>query len=143
MRSDPILSNCVLHHLDRLDDVRGGLIALESGRQVPFPIERVYYLFGTADGAERGFHAHRALRQLAICVAGACTIRVDDGAERRDVRLDGPDKALFIGQMVWREMRDFTPGAVLMVLASSPYDEADYIRDYEEFRVLAAGKDDR
>ena len=138
MPAETILDNCALHRLDSIIDARGGLVALEAGRQVPFAIERVYYLFGTTEGAERGFHAHKALHQLAICVAGACTIIVDNGTDRREVRLDSPDKALFIGEMLWREMRDFSPDAVLMVLASAHYDESDYIRDYEAFRAFVA-----
>jgi dTDP-4-dehydrorhamnose 3,5-epimerase-like enzyme len=130
---EQIFDNCSLQRVEARQDERGALVALEAGRQVPFAIERVYYLFATREGAERGFHAHRELRQLAICVAGSCVISVDDGASRRDVLLDSPDKALFIGGMLWREMRDFSPGAVLMVLASAPYDEADYIRDYDDF----------
>ena len=128
-----LFDNCALYRHSVIADDRGSLVALEGDRNLPFAIARVYYLFGGAAGADRGFHAHRELQQWAVCVAGACTILVDDGKERREVRMDGPDKGLLIGNMLWREMRDFTPGAVLMVLASAPYDEADYIRDYEQF----------
>ncbi|MEA3062951.1 MAG: hypothetical protein QOJ94_2732 [Sphingomonadales bacterium] len=120
-------------------DDRGSLIPLEPGREVPFEIKRVYYIFGTAAEAERGFHAHRDLEQLAICVAGACTIVVDDGRARREVRLDRPDKGLLISGLIWREMRDFSSDAVLIVLASKRYDEADYIRRYEDF-IAAVGE---
>ena len=121
-------------------DARGNLIALEGGDELPFAIARAYFLFDTSPGAERGFHAHRELEQLAFCVAGACTVVIDDASERRSVRLDAPHKALYIGPGLWREMRDFSAGAVLMVLASHPYDEADYIRDYDEF--VAARRQD-
>jgi dTDP-4-dehydrorhamnose 3,5-epimerase-like enzyme len=93
----------------------------------------VYYLYATPPGQERGFHSHRRLEQLAVCVSGAVTITVDDGRDRRHVRLDRPDLGLHIGPMIWREMRNFTDGAVLMVLASMPYDEGDYMRSYEDF----------
>lgn len=132
-----LFDNCALYRHQVIADDRGSLVALEGDRNLPFAIARVYYLFGGLAGADRGFHAHRALQQWAVCVAGACTILVDDGRERREVRMDGPDKGLLIGNMLWREMRDFTPGAVLMVLASMPYDEADYIRDYEDFLTEA------
>jgi len=133
MLIEQILPNCALHAHRVVEDQRGCLVALESEADVPFRIERVYYLFDTARGATRGFHAHRELQQWAVCVAGACTITVDDASERRTVTLDTPDKALHIGPGVWREMRDFAPGSVLMVLASQPYNEADYIRDFDEF----------
>ena len=133
MQAERILENCVLKRVERKEDARGALIALETGREVPFAIERAYFLFDTTEGSERGFHAHRALSQLAVCVAGACTIIVDDGRQRREVRLDSPDQNLLMGPMLWREMRDFEPGNVLMVLASAHYDESDYIRDYDEF----------
>jgi hypothetical protein len=132
-----LFANCALYRHEVIADGRGSLVALEGDRNLPFAIARVYYLYGGAEGAERGFHAHRALQQWAVCVSGACTIVVDDGAQRREVRLDSPDKGLLIGSMLWREMRDFTPGAVLMVLASMPYDEADYIRDYDTFLAEA------
>lgn len=141
MKRAEILPNCALFEFRSIEDQRGGLIALEGGCQVPFEIARVYYLFDTPHGAERGFHAHRELNQMAVCVAGACTIAVDDGVARREVRLDSPDKGLHIGTMVWREMRDFSPGAVLMVLASAPYDEADYIRSYEDFSAAVRGEE--
>lgn len=113
-------------------DERGSLIALE-GHDVPFAIRRVYYIYGTGRGVERGFHAHRDLHQLAVCVSGSCTMIVDDGIERREVPLTSPDVALHIGPMVWHEMHGFSADAVLVVLASATYDEADYIRDYGAF----------
>lgn len=114
-------------------DDRGTLIAIEAGIDVPFAIRRVYYLYGTAEDAERGFHAHRNLKQLAIAANGSCTFLLDDGRDEEEVRLDRPDIGLFIDSMVWREMRNFSNDCVLIVLASEPYDEADYIRDREIF----------
>lgn len=132
-----ILPGCRLVPLAIKGDERGQLVAIEGGRDAPFAIARAYYLFGTRPDAERGFHAHRRLSQLAVPVAGSCTMVLDNGDERREVRLDRPDRALFIGPMIWREMRDFSPDCVLLVLADAPHVEADYIRDYDAFLAAA------
>lgn len=124
---------CRLHTLRLIGDERGSLVAVEGGKNVPFDIARAYYIFATAPGVERGFHAHSALTQMAICLSGSCTMVLDDGRTRVDVRLDRPDVGLEIGPMIWREMRDFSSDAVLLVLASAHYDEQDYIRDYQSF----------
>ena len=133
----PIFANCALRDLPKRTDERGHLVAIEARREAPFAIERVYYLYGITEGLDRGYHAHRALRQLAICVSGSCLVILDDGKERREILLDDPAVGIEIGPMVWRELRRFSADAVLMVLASAPYDEADYIRDYDEFLALA------
>lgn len=133
MLLEQILPNCALYSHQVRGDDRGSLIALETTREIPFPIERVYFVFETRPGVDRGFHAHKSLEQWAICVSGACTMTMDDGHERRSVRLDSPQKGLYIGRGIWREMSDFSPDAVLMVIASTHYDEADYIRSYEDF----------
>ena len=118
-------------------DDRGQLIALEEGKEIPFPIRRVYYVYATAPEAVRGRHAHRSLRQVLVCVHGSCRVRLDDGRERCEVLLDSPRRGLEIDGLLWREMDHFSPDAVLMVLASELYDESDYIRDYQAFRALA------
>jgi dTDP-4-dehydrorhamnose 3,5-epimerase-like enzyme len=107
---------------------------------VPFPIARVYYIFGTQHGVSRGFHAHRSLRQLAVAVTGRCTMLLDDGQRRERIALDRPDHGILIEGLVWREMHDFSPDCVLMVLADAPYDEHDYQRSYEAFRSEAAAR---
>ena len=122
-----------------LGDERGSLVALEANKTVPFAIKRVYYIFGTKPRVSRGFHAHRALQQVAVCVTGRCRIVLDDGTQREEVWLDSSTKGLLISSMVWREMHDLSPDCVLLVLASEHYDEADYIRDFEEFRNIARG----
>jgi dTDP-4-dehydrorhamnose 3,5-epimerase-like enzyme len=114
-------------------DEHGWLVALESGRQVPFAIQRVYYIYGTQPGVRRGKHAHRALRQLAICVRGSCRFYMDDGRTKQEFLLDRNDRGLLVEPMVWHEMDGFSPDCVLLVLASGPYDETDYIRDYQKF----------
>lgn len=114
-------------------DDRGSLISIEEGRNVPFEVKRVYYLFNTSEGVRRGFHAHKTLKQLAVAVRGSCRFVLDDGKEKIDIRLDNPNQALLIESFVWREMYDFSPDCVLMVLADQLYDESDYVRDYNAF----------
>lgn len=116
-----------------LADGRGGLCVAELGGALPFPVRRAYWLHSTARGARRGFHAHRQLRQLCVCLSGSVTFRLDDGSGESVVSLDSPSRGLLLGPGVWREMGDFAPGAVLLVLADAEYDEADYIREREAF----------
>lgn len=119
-------------------DARGQLIAVEAfSDQMPFEIKRVYYIFDTTPGTVRGNHAHKNLKQVLICVSGACTIvcEMPDGI-KVEHRLDWPNRGLLIEGLVWRQMKDFSKDAVLIVLASEHYDEADYIRDYREFKRI-------
>ena len=116
-----------------LGDDRGSLVALEGAKTVPFDIKRVYYIFDTKKGVSRGFHAHKNLEQVAICVRGSCRMVLDDGTNRVDAILDSPIKGIYIGNLVWREMHEFSEDCVLLVLASEHYDESDYIRNYQEF----------
>lgn len=125
-----------LIELNVMGDERGKLVALEGGRNIPFDIKRVYYLTDTVPGVSRGFHAHRQLEQIAICVSGRCRMLMDDGVSREEVWLDAPDKAIRIGRMIWHEMHDFSSDCVLLVLASDHYDESDYIRSYPAFLEL-------
>lgn len=122
-----------------LGDERGSLVALEGCKNIPFDIKRVYYIFGTQQGGARGFHAHKQLKQVAVCIAGKCRITLDNGFKKEEAYLDSPFKGLLIGDMVWREMHDFSKDCVLLVLASEHYDETDYIRNYSEF-ILQANK---
>ncbi|MEO3879145.1 sugar 3,4-ketoisomerase [Rheinheimera fenheensis] len=119
--------------LPLLGDDRGSLISVEEQVSIPFKIKRVYYIFKTKQGIARGFHAHKNLKQLAICVSGSCRFELDDGRVRESVVLDNPKKGLIIEDMTWREMHEFSHDCVLLVLASEHYDEDDYIRDYEVF----------
>lgn len=114
-------------------DERGSLIAIEGGYDIPFDIKRVYYIFDTKKGVERGFHAHLNLKQVCIAVKGSCTLVLDDGKRREEIRLNKPNKGLFIEGLIWREMKDFSEDCVLVVLASEHYNESDYIRDYDKF----------
>lgn len=114
-------------------DVRGMLVALEENKEIPFNIKRVYYMYDTLLDVVRGHHAHKSLQQILICVHGSCKIRLDDGKDEGVVTLDNPSEGIYVGNNMWREMFDFSPDAVLMVLASELYDEKDYIRDYDQF----------
>jgi len=120
-----------------LGDGRGGLVALEGGKTIPFKIQRVYYLFGTERGATRGLHAHLELKQVLICVTGHCKVLLDDGVESETVILDSPNKGLLVSGLVWREMSEFSSDCVLLVIADQHYDEADYIRSYDRFKKLS------
>lgn len=114
-------------------DDRGQLVALEEFKDIPFEIKRVYYIYDTLSDVRRGFHAHKNLEQILICIHGSCKILLDNGFEKKIVPLEKPYEGLYVANNVWREMFDFSPDAVLLVLASELYDESDYIRDYEEF----------
>ena len=128
-----------LINLPNLSDDRGGLVAIEANNTIPFDIKRIYYIFAASKYKPRGFHAHKDLKQLAVCVSGNCRFILDNGAIREEVLLDSPTKGLIIDSMMWREMHDFSADCVLLVLASEYYMESDYIRDYAEFKksVLA------
>ena len=114
-------------------DDRGQLVAIEEYKHIPFQVKRVYYMYDTGEGVVRGHHAHKSLQQILICIHGSCKIRLDNGRETKVVPLEKPYEGLYVSNIMWREMFDFSPDAVLMVLASELYDEADYIRDYDEF----------
>jgi len=114
-------------------DTRGGLSVAELSGALPFPVRRVYWIHGTKPGVSRGFHAHKKLHQLCVCVAGSVRMSLFDGRREESVILDSSAKGLLVGPGLWREMRDFSPDSVLMVFADAEYDEADYIRDRDQF----------
>lgn len=122
-------------NFQEIGDSRGSLVAIEAYKSTKFEIKRVYYLFGTQLGIARGFHAHKNLQQIAVCIAGKCRMILDDGNVREEAWLDSPTKGIEINSMIWHEMHDFSSDCVLLVLASKHYDEDDYIRDYNEFLV--------
>ena len=131
------LHDCRLIDLPRITDVRGNLSFIEGGRHVPFDIRRVYYLYDVPGGETRAGHAHRALQQFVIAASGSFEVILDDGSNRRTQALNRSFFGLYICPGIWREMVNFSSGAVCLVLASEYYDEADYIRDYEAFRAYA------
>lgn len=115
-------------------DERGSLIALENGHNLPFDVKRVYYIYATKTDISRGFHAHKKLKQLLIAVSGSVTVKCEYAGQQKEYTLSKPDEGLLIEGLVWREMHDFSPDCVLMVLADEYYNEADYIRDYDLFK---------
>ena len=127
-----------LLRFNKHSDKRGNLVAIEQLRDVPFEIKRVYYTYGVNMKEERGFHAHKTLRQVMICLRGRVTVLLDDGAQTTEVILDSPDMGLVLEPFVWHTMRGYEESAVLLVLASDFYDESDYIREYAAFKQLAA-----
>lgn len=124
-------------------DDRGQLVAIEAMKDLPFEVRRVYYIYDTLPDVRRGFHAHKCLEQILICVHGSCRIHLDNGFDTAEVLLDKPNEGLYIANDMWREMYDFSDGAVLLVLASEYYDEADYIRDYNAFIKMVHEKENR
>lgn len=114
-------------------DARGKLISLEGEKNIPFNIKRVYYIFDTIPDEVRGKHAHKNLEQIVVAIDGACQFFLDDGNKQEEIWLNRPDIGLYIGKNIWREMRHFSYGCKLMVLASEYYNEDEYIRNYDEF----------
>ena len=114
-------------------DERGKLVSLESNKNVPFEIKRVYYIYDTLPDQDRGMHAHKNMEQIIVAMDGSCQFVLDDGESRETLWLNRPDVGLYIGKNMWREMKNFSYGCKLMVLASDYYDEKEYIRNYDEF----------
>ncbi len=126
--------NYKLVKLNIYGDNRGKLAVVEGNKDIPFEIKRVYWIFDTVPEQERGKHAHKDLEQIIVAMDGACQFMLDDGKTQETVWLNRPDVGLYIGKNMWREMRHFSYGCKLMILASRHYDEKEYIRDYEVFR---------
>lgn len=127
------LDKCQIFDLPRINDPRGNLTFVESNRHIPFSIQRVYYLYDVPDGSERGGHAHKALHQLIIAMSGSFDIHLDDGDAKKTMHMNRSYNGLYVCPMIWREIDNFSSGAVCMVLASDYYDEQDYYRDYSAF----------
>ena len=125
--------DCCLIHLPKINNRAGNLTALQNGIDVPFNIQRVYYLYDVPGGESRGAHAHRRLQQVIIAASGSFDVTLDDGNNKKTMQLNRPDKGLHILPGMWRDISNFSSGAICLVLASSMYDEQDYIRDYNEF----------
>ena len=128
--------NTTLIDFQKHGDDRGSLVSLEYEKNVPFKIKRVYYIFNTKENVRRGYHAHKKLKQLAICIKGSCKFLLDDGNEKKSVLLDNPNQGLLIESFIWREMYDFSDDCVLVILADEVYDEDDYVRDYKVFQRM-------
>ena len=117
------------HHSDR----KGNISVVENGKTVPFNVKRTYYLYDIPGGEERGAHAHKELHQLIIAASGSFDVTLNDGNVKRTFMLNRPYQGLYVVPGMWRELNNFSSGAVCLVLASDIYDEKDYIRDYNEF----------
>jgi hypothetical protein len=128
-----MIDDCKIIDLPMIKNPKGNLTFIEAGRQIPFDIRRVYYLYDIPGGEDRGGHAHRALHQLIIAMSGSFDIHLDDGRAKKIVHMNRSYYGLYICPMIWREIDNFSSGAVCMALASEFYDEADYYRDYDQF----------
>jgi hypothetical protein len=128
------IEDCKLVELPVIHDPQGNLTFIEQTRHVPFEISRVYHTYDVPGGARRGGHAHRACEEMLVAMSGSFEVSIDDGDSRRNVMLNRSYVGLYLPPMIWRDLSDFSSGSVCMVLASDFYDEADYIRDYDEFK---------
>jgi dTDP-4-dehydrorhamnose 3,5-epimerase-like enzyme len=136
------IQSCKLIDLPKITDPRGNLTFIESERLVPFQIKRVYYLYDVPGGAERGGHAHKDLQQFIVAMSGSFDVVLDDGYQKSRVHLNRSYNGLYIPQMIWRELDNFSSGSVCMVLASHYYDEADYYRDHVEYLLALKAKNE-
>ena len=125
--------NCDIIELKKIKNPVGSLTSVDDRESFPFDIKRVYYIYDVPGGSDRGGHAHKELEQYVVAVSGAFDILLDDGKNKKLVRLDRPFLALHIRKGIWRETRNFTSGSICMVIASEEYQESDYIHNYEEF----------
>ena len=128
-----MIDKCEIITLPKIEDSRGNLTFIEDESQIPFAIQRVYYLYDVPAGSERGGHAHIALNQIIIALAGSFDVELDDGKTRKTFSLNRPYEGLYICPGIWRELKNFSSGSVCLVLASNLYSEDDYYRDYNQF----------
>lgn len=126
--------------LPRIADSRGSLMFAEHGSHIPFEVKRIFAIYDVPPDTSRGAHAHRVQEQFLIMLSGACTVVADDGTERRREELVGPHQGLHVPPMTWLELESFEPGSLCLVLSSGLFDEADYVRRYDEFTALLAAQ---
>ena len=134
------IKDCQIIELPKIEDPRGNLSFIEGGRHIPFDIKRVYYTYDVPGGAERGAHAHKDLHQLIVAMSGSFDVILNDGYEEKRFHLNRSYFGLYVCPMMWRDIDNFSSGAVCMVLASNYYDEDDYYRDYSEFKLALEGQ---
>lgn len=132
-----LISDCKLIDLPRMLDPRGNLTFIEGGRHIPFDIQRVFYLYDVPTGEDRGAHAHKELHQFLVCLSGSFDVTIDDGINKAVVHLNRPWQGLHVPPMIWAAEVNFDPGSVCLVMASLPYNEADYYRNYDDFLQAA------
>jgi len=131
------IDSCSLIDLPKISDPRGNLTFIEGGRHVDFDVRRIYYLYDVPGSAVRGGHGHKQLHQLIIAMSGSFDVVLDDGSTKTRFNLNRPCQGLYICPMIWRELDNFSSGSVCLVLASEVYDESDYYRDYDLFKLAA------
>lgn len=134
------LKDCRIIELPRIQDPRGNLTFIESGRHIPFDIKRTYYLYDVPGGASRAAHGHKTLHQLMVAMSGSFDVNLDDGFEKKLFHLNRSYYGLYIPPMMWRDIDNFSSGSVCMVLASTHYDENDYLRNYADFLAVVKAK---
>ena len=122
--------------LPKIMNRSGNITSVSNDLNIPFSVKRIYYLYDIPSGSERGGHAHKDLHQLIVAISGSFDITLDDGVTKKTVRLDRPNFGLLVVPGIWRELKEFSSGAICLVLASNKYDEDDYIRSYTEFKGL-------
>jgi hypothetical protein len=127
------ISDCRIIELPKISNRLGNITPVEGGHNISFDIARVYYLYDVPGGSVRGGHAHKELQQLIVAVMGAFDVVLDDGMNKKTIRLDRAYHGLYLPTMIWRELENFSSGGICLVLASLPYDENDYYRDYDNF----------
>lgn len=132
----PGIFSCNVLELSRIHNPSGNITIVQSDSVLPFRIKRVYYLYDVPGGSDRGGHAHKALQQLIVAASGSFDVILDDGGMKKTVHLNRPNYGLLIVPGIWREIINFSSGAICLVLASEKYNPSDYIRDYSEFRKL-------
>lgn len=125
--------DCVILPLNKIHNRAGNITIVEGNRNVPFDVKRIYYLYDIPGGENRGGHAHKELRQLIIAASGSFNVLLDDGLNKKVITLNRPDYGLLVVPGIWRELMEFSSGAICLVLASDTYSESDYIREYPEF----------
>lgn len=133
------IRDCVVHDLPKIGERKGYITPIYGREHVPFDIARVYYLYDIPGGASRAAHAHRGLQQLLVSVLGSFDVVLDDGCERKTVTLNRPYYGLYLPPGIWRDLNNFSSGAICLVLVSHHYDESDYIRDYGRFGAFKKG----
>lgn len=127
------IDNCKIIKLNQLGDRRGHISVVENNNEIPFSVKRVYYLYDVPSGEKRGGHAHRNLEQLIVAVTGSFDVIVDDGHTKNTFRLNRPNEGLYFPSGLWRDINNFSAGAICLVLASLPFDENDYMRNYKDY----------
>lgn len=127
------IEKCRIIELPKIQDVRGNLTVVENGKYLPYEIKRIYYLYDVPGGVSRGGHAHVATEQFLVAISGSFDITLDDGSNKRTFSLNRAYYGLYVPTMVWREIDNFSSGAVCLSIVSTLYSEDDYIRDYQDF----------